>query len=46
MLVKLSDEGLLEAYKEAIKYNLPKDFIQLLKLELERRETKKPRETK
>ncbi|WP_247747177.1 sporulation histidine kinase inhibitor Sda [Alkalihalobacillus sp. BA299] len=34
----LSDEDLLEAYNKSIKCNLPKDFIELLKTELLKRE--------
>ncbi|WP_209125454.1 sporulation histidine kinase inhibitor Sda [Alkalihalobacillus sp. BA299] len=46
MLVKLSYDDLLEAYNKAIACNLPKDFIQLLEHELERREATETSETK
>ncbi|MEB1806589.1 MAG: sporulation histidine kinase inhibitor Sda [Bacillaceae bacterium] len=38
MLGMLSDEDLLEAYNKAVERNLPRDFIELLKKELLKRE--------
>lgn len=37
MLEKLNDSDLVEAYKKAIKNNLPEDFIKILEVELKSR---------
>jgi hypothetical protein len=37
MLIKLSDQELFETYGRAVQLNLEKDFISMLKNEIERR---------
>ncbi|MBP1947190.1 sporulation histidine kinase inhibitor Sda [Virgibacillus litoralis] len=37
MMIYLSDEALINAYKKALKLRLERDFLELLMIELDRR---------